>query len=63
MSQKINVPLLDLHAQYRTIKPEIEKVTLEVLASQQFILGPKVTECAARPCGAGVKTAIAPTSA
>ena len=47
MSQKINVPLLDLHAQYRAIKPEIEKVVLEVLASQQFILGPKVTECEA----------------
>jgi dTDP-4-amino-4,6-dideoxygalactose transaminase len=47
MSQKINVPLLDLHAQYRTIKPEIEKVVSEVLASQQFILGPKVTECEA----------------
>jgi dTDP-4-amino-4,6-dideoxygalactose transaminase len=47
MSQKINVPLLDLHAQYRAIQPEIEKVVLEVLASQQFILGPKVTECEA----------------
>ena len=47
MSQKINVPLLDLHAQYRAIKPEIEKAVLEVLASQQFILGPKVTECEA----------------
>ena len=35
----------------------------ESTAISDAIVGPKVTECAARPCGAGVKTAIAPTSA
>lgn len=38
----MNVPLLDLKAQYRTIQPEIDAVVAEVLASQVFILGPKV---------------------
>ena len=41
----MNVPLLDLHAQYSAIKSDIEKGIFEVLASQHFILGPKVDEC------------------
>ncbi|MBW2107500.1 MAG: DegT/DnrJ/EryC1/StrS family aminotransferase [Deltaproteobacteria bacterium] len=36
------VPLLDLKAQYRTIKEEIIRATLEVYEEQRFILGPKV---------------------
>lgn len=41
----MKVPLLDLKAQYVTIKPEIDAAVEEVLASQHFILGPKVDEC------------------
>ncbi len=36
------VPLLDLKAQYQTIRDEIEPVVKEVIESQYFILGPKV---------------------
>ena len=48
------VPLLDLHAQYRGIKPEIEAAIAEVMESQHFILGPAVERCEeaiARYCG------------
>jgi len=37
-----SVPLLDLKAQYQSIKHEIEPAVLEVMDSQYFILGPKV---------------------
>jgi len=40
----MNVPLLDLKAQYKTIKAEIDAAVAEVLDSQYFILGPKVKE-------------------
>jgi dTDP-4-amino-4,6-dideoxygalactose transaminase/acetyltransferase-like isoleucine patch superfamily enzyme len=39
-----NVPLLDLKAQYHTIKHKIEPVIKEVIESQRFILGQKVVE-------------------
>lgn len=38
----MQVPLLDLKAQYQTIRAEILKVTGEVFDSQHFILGPRV---------------------
>jgi dTDP-4-amino-4,6-dideoxygalactose transaminase len=38
----LNIPLLDLKAQYETIKEEIIAATMEVYQSQRFILGPKV---------------------
>jgi len=38
----MKVPLLDLKAQYHSIREEIIKVTQEVYESQYFILGPKV---------------------
>ena len=41
----MNVPLLDLKAQYHSIKSEIDAVVAEVFESQYFILGPKVTGC------------------
>lgn len=41
----MNVPLLDLKAQYATIKSEIDTAISEVLQSQHFILGPKVDDC------------------
>ena len=40
----MKIPLLDLRAQYTTIKKEIRQAMDEVLESQYFILGPKVTE-------------------
>src|SRR5271166_6582745 len=41
----MNIPLLDLKAQYASIKNEVNAAIGEVLESQQFILGPKVDEC------------------
>ena len=40
----VNVPLLDLKAQYATIRHEIEPVVREVIESQYFIGGPKIGE-------------------
>ena len=39
------VPLLDLVAQYRTIRDEVRAAVDEVLATQRCIGGPKVAEC------------------
>src|ERR1035438_1026440 len=36
------IPLLDLKAQYQSIKPEIDAAVLHVLENAQFILGPEV---------------------
>ena len=41
----MQVPLLDLKAQYSPIKTEVESAIAEVMQSQLFILGPKVEEC------------------
>src|SRR4051812_29297199 len=41
----MKVPLLDLKAQYLSIKPEVDAAIAEVFESQHFILGPKVEEC------------------
>ena len=41
----MNIPLLDLKAQYATIKDEVNAAITEVLESQHFILGPKVEQC------------------
>lgn len=40
----IKVPYLDLKAQYRSIKPEIDQAVARVLDSCQFVLGPEVGE-------------------
>lgn len=51
----MRVQLLDLSEQYRALSKEIRVATDEVLASQRFILGPKVTDfekAAAQYCGA-----------
>ncbi len=54
-SEPLAVPALDLKAQYRTIRDEIEPVVRQVLESQYFILGPEVAafeDEAAAYCGA-----------
>ena len=41
----MQIPLLQLEAQYKSIKGEVDAAIAEVLKSQHFILGPKVQEC------------------
>jgi len=41
----MNVPLLDLKAQYLAIKTEVDAAIAEVMESQHFILGPSVQKC------------------
>jgi len=41
----MQVPLLDLKAQYATIKADVDAAIAEVMESQHFILGPKVEQC------------------
>ena len=41
----MKVPLLDLKAQYSTIRAEIDAAIAEVMESQHFILGPIVERC------------------
>jgi dTDP-4-amino-4,6-dideoxygalactose transaminase len=41
----MNIPLLDLRAQYQGIKTELDAAAAEVVQSQQFILGPRVKAC------------------
>lgn len=41
----MQVPLLDLKTQYASIKAEVDAAIAEVMASQHFILGPKVEQC------------------
>jgi dTDP-4-amino-4,6-dideoxygalactose transaminase len=41
----MNVPLLDLKAQYQSIRAELDAAVAEVVASQHFIMGPQVKSC------------------
>lgn len=41
----MNVPLMDLKAQYATIKDEVDAAVAEVFRAQHFILGPTVERC------------------
>lgn len=41
----MQVPLLDLKAQYQSIKAEVDQAVAAVFESQHFILGPKVQSC------------------
>jgi dTDP-4-amino-4,6-dideoxygalactose transaminase len=47
----MNVPLLDLKAQYVALKPELADAMAEVMESQHFILGPSVQACEAAVSG------------
>lgn len=38
----MTIPFVDLKAQYRSIKPEIDEAVMRVLESAQFVLGPEV---------------------
>jgi dTDP-4-amino-4,6-dideoxygalactose transaminase len=52
----MKVPLLDLRAQYATIREQVQRAVDQVLESQQFIMGPPVSEfekAVARHVGAG----------
>jgi dTDP-4-amino-4,6-dideoxygalactose transaminase len=51
----VRVPVLDLRAQYATLRSEIEPVVLELCASQGFVLGPEV-EALEREVAAYVRT-------
>ena len=44
MSEELAVPLLDLKAQYETIRPEVDEAIRRVVESQHFVLGPEVRE-------------------
>jgi dTDP-4-amino-4,6-dideoxygalactose transaminase len=59
----MKVPLLDLVAQYNTIRDEIREAVDEVFESQRFILGPRVTELEERVAGyCGVSHAVGTAS-
>jgi dTDP-4-amino-4,6-dideoxygalactose transaminase len=45
------IPFLDLKAQYREIKPEVDAAVARVLESTQFVLGPEVVEFEKRFAG------------
>lgn len=40
----MNIPLIDLRAQYESISKELDKVTIDVLSSATYIMGKNVTE-------------------
>lgn len=46
----MNVPLLDLKAQYNTLKKELDEAVLRVSESQYFIMGPEVGELEKSMC-------------
>src|SRR6266849_5064180 len=43
-SDPMNIPLVDLKAQYRNIRPEVEAALADVLERSDFILGKSVAE-------------------
>lgn len=59
MSQNITVPLLDLKAQYATIRSEVEPVMRKVVEDQWFIMGPEVSNLEKEIAGyVGAKHAV-----
>src|SRR5467141_5141593 len=56
------IPMLDLRAQYESIAPEIRAAIDEVLAAQQFVLGPRCEafeQEVAQACGARFGVGVA----
>ena len=39
---KMNIPLIDLQAQYKSLEEELNKAALEVLSSAKYIMGENV---------------------
>ncbi len=55
--KSVAVPALDLKAQYRTIRDEIDEVVRRVIESQMFVMGPEVAQLEAELaeyCGAAL---------
>ena len=55
------VPFVDLKAQYREIRAEVEEAVLRVMASAQWVLGPEVEafeEEFSRECGSDAAVAV-----
>lgn len=44
----VNVPLLDLQAQYQTVKDDVLRAIMSVVERQQFIMGPEIAELEAK---------------
>ena len=62
VADAVRVPFLDLQAQYRALKPEIDGAIQRVLESAQFILGPEVEALereVAAACGVAHGVAVA----
>jgi len=59
----MNVPLLDLKAQYKTLKKELDDAIIKTAESQYFILGPEVAKLEESVCEfLGAKKAIGVSS-
>ncbi|MBI9073438.1 MAG: DegT/DnrJ/EryC1/StrS family aminotransferase [Melioribacteraceae bacterium] len=59
----MNVPLLDLKAQYATLKNELDEALIKTAESQYFILGPEVVKLEENICEyLGAKSAIGVSS-
>ena len=59
----MNVPLLDLKAQYQTLKKELDEAIIKTAESQYFILGPEVAKLEESICEfLGAKNAIGVSS-
>src|SRR3990172_1581778 len=60
---RLNVPLLDLRAQFSTLRDEVRVVLEEICESQNFILGPKVAALEREVAGyCGVRYAVGVSS-
>ncbi len=42
--KQMNIPLVDLKAQYKTVEKDVERVTKDILSSAKYIMGKAVTD-------------------